>query len=111
MINNHNSINGQTVILGYDHQRKVQALIYWDRDKKSRGMAIVAADWTTAQMADAIERVNSDVPAKGLERPDKLDIGVNCTAWDIKWENYLGSLQGSSGIPLYYVVRRDMPAT
>ena len=111
MIKNNNSINGHTVILGAVHHRKVQALIYWDRDNNRRGMAIVAADWTTAQMADAIERVNSDVPAKGLERPDKLDIGVNCTAWDIKWENYLGSLQGSSGIPLYYVVRRDIPAT
>ena len=62
MIKNHNSINGQTVILGDFYQKKVQALIYWDRYKKRRGMAIVAADWTNAQMADAIERVKSDVP-------------------------------------------------
>ena len=64
MIKNHNSINVQTVILGGVHQRKVQALIYWDREKKRRGMEIVTADWTTAQMTEAIERFNSDVPAK-----------------------------------------------
>ena len=85
MIKNHNSINGQTVILGDDHQFKVQALIYWARDKKSHGMAIVAADWTNVQIADAIERVNSDVPAKGLELPVKLEIGFKWTFWDTNW--------------------------
>ena len=104
MIKNHNSIHGQTVILGDDHQFKVQSLIYWARDKKSHGMAIVAADWTTSQMAEAIERVNSDVPAKEVERPGKLDIGFKWTVWDTNWENYLGSLQGASVIPLDYVV-------
>ena len=64
MVKNHNSINGQTVILGAVHQRKVQDLIYWARDKKRCGMEIVAADWTTAQMEEAKERVNSDVPSK-----------------------------------------------
>ena len=44
MIGNHNSINGQNVILESVHHRKLQALIYWDRDKKRRGMTIVAAD-------------------------------------------------------------------
>ena len=38
MIKNDNPINGQNVILGDVHQRKVQALIYWARDKKRRGM-------------------------------------------------------------------------
>ena len=52
------------MILGAVHQRKVQDLIYWDRDKKRCGMVFVAADWTTAQMAEAKERVNSDVPSK-----------------------------------------------
>ena len=111
MINNHNSINGQIVILGYVHQRKLQVLIYWARYKKRHGMAIVAADWTTAQLVEAIERFNSDVPAKGLERPSKLDIGVKWNIWDTKWESYLGSLQGASVILVYYVDRCDMPAT
>ena len=36
MIGNHNSINGQNVILESVHHQKLQALIYWDRDKKRR---------------------------------------------------------------------------
>ena len=72
------------MILGAVHHRKVQALIYWDRDKKSRGMATVAADWTTSQMAEAIERVNSDVPAKEVECPGKLEIVFKWTVWDTK---------------------------
>ena len=111
MIKNHNSINGQTVILGDVHQRKVQALIYWARDKKRRVMSIVPADWTNAQMSDAIERFNSDVPEKVVELPGKLEIGVKRTVWDTKWENYLVSLQVASRIPLDYIVWCDMPAT
>ena len=52
------------MILGAVHQRKVQDLIYWARDKKCCGMVFVAADWTTAQMEEAIERVNSELPGK-----------------------------------------------
>ena len=111
MIKNHNSINGQTVILGVSHQHKVQALIYWARDNKRRGMAIVAADWTNVQISDAIERVNSDVPEKGVELPFKLEIGFKWTFWDTNWQNYLISLQGDSEILLDYVFQRDMPAT
>ena len=73
------------MILGDARQHKVPALIYWARYKKSLGMAIVAADWTNVQIADAIERVNSDVPAKGLELPVKLEIGFKWTFWDTKW--------------------------
>ena len=36
--------------------------------------------------------------------------GHNWTASAIKWENYLGSMVGASGIPLDYVTRRAMPA-
>ena len=85
MINNHNSINGQTVILGDAHQHKVQALIYWARYKKRRGMAIFAADWTNVQIADAIGRVNSYVPSKVVELPGKLEKGFKWTFWDTKW--------------------------
>ena len=74
-------------------------------------MKIVSADWTTAKMSEAIERVKYDVLAKEVERPGKLEIGVKWTVWDTKWENYLGSLQGALGILLDYVVRRYMPVT
>ena len=111
MIQNHNSINGQTVILGAFLQSNVQALIYWAMEKKRRGVEIVASDWTTAQMAESIQRVNSDVMEKEVEFLGKLDIGVKWAVWDTKWQNYLRSLQGASGIPLGYLVRHDMPAT
>ena len=85
MIRNHNSINGKTVILGAVHQSKAQALIYWARYKKRRGMENVAADCTTAQMEEAIEKVKSDVPTNGVERPGKLEIVVKWNFWDTKW--------------------------
>ena len=90
MINTHNSINGQTVILGSVNQHNVQALIYWAKDKKLRWMVIIAANWNTTQMTEAIERVNSDVPEKEVERLGSLEIGVKWTVWETKWENYLG---------------------
>ena len=62
-------------------------------------------------MEDTIERVNSDLLEKGVERPGKLEIGVKCTLRETKWDNYLGFLQGSSGIPLDYLVRSDMSTT
>ena len=110
MIKNHNSIQGQTVILGAVHQRKIQGLIYWAKDQRRQGVAIVAANWTVAVMLDKIERVNSVAPPKEVERPSKMETGIKWTVWDTKWENYLGSLQGASGIPLDYIIRRYIPA-
>jgi hypothetical protein len=72
MIKNHNSISGQSVVLGAVHQRKIQALIYWARDQKRRGITIVANEWTQATMADSIERVNSDIPPRKWRGRGKL---------------------------------------
>ena len=62
MINNHNSIHELSVILGLVHQRRIQALIYWARDQKRRGVIIEADHLTPVTMAEAIEHVNSDTP-------------------------------------------------
>ena len=87
MIKNHNSIHDQSVILVAVHQRRIQALIYWVRDQKQRGITIKAANWTSETMDEAIKRVNSDTPQKEVVRPGKVETGIKWTMWDTKWEN------------------------
>ena len=60
-------------------------------------------------MAEAIKRVNSDTPKNEVARPGKVETGIKWTMWDTKWENYLGSMMGASGIPLDYIARRKQP--
>ena len=103
------SIHDQSVILGAVHQRRIQALIYWERDHKQRGINIEAANWTSETMSEAIERVNSDTPQKEVARPGKVETGIKWTMWYTKWENCLGSMMGASGIPLDYIVLRKQP--
>ena len=64
MIKNHNLIHDQSVILGAVRQRRIQALIYWERDQKHRGIIIAEANWKPVTMAEATEHVNSDTPHK-----------------------------------------------
>ena len=92
-INNHNSIHQQSVILGAVHQRKIQVLIHWARDQKRRGIAIVPGNWDNAALANDIERVNSETPSKEVERPGKLEVGINGQSGRlngrITWAQYL----------------------
>ena len=44
-----------------------------------------------------------------MAHPGKVETGHKWTTWDVKWENYIGSIVGVSGIPLDYVARLDMP--
>ena len=113
MIKDHNSVPNQEARLGAVQQRKLQALIWWSKDRQRRGLPITAADWTAAELATSITQINIDAPGSDTKvtHPGKVATGHNWTTWDIKWENYLGSIMGASGVPLDYVTRRDMPAT
>ena len=62
MIKNHNSIHDHSIILWAVHQRRIEALIYWERDQKRQGITIEAANWTLEMMDESIELVNSDTP-------------------------------------------------
>ena len=79
-----------------------------DKDKRC-GIAIVPGNWDNSALADAIERVNYETPSKEVEHLGKLEVGIKWTVWETKWEKYLGSIFGASGIPLDYMIRRDMP--
>ena len=111
MIKDHNSVPNQAARLGAVQQRKIQALIWWAKDQQRRGLPIVAADWTLAVLRTSITQLNIEGPGGDTKvaHPGKVETGHSWTTWDIKWENYLGSMMGASGIPLDYVTRRDMP--
>ena len=110
MIKGHNSVPNQAARLGIVQQRKIQALIWWTKDRIRRGIEIVAADWNAAALADAVTQINIEQPAGDAKvaNPGKVETGHKWTTWDTKWENYLGSMVGASGIPLDYVTRRDV---
>ena len=44
-----------------------------------------------------------------MAHPGKVETGHKWTTWNVKWNNYIGSMVGVSGIPLDYVTRNDMP--
>ena len=44
-----------------------------------------------------------------MAHPGKVEIGHKWTTWDVKLENYIESMVGVLGIPLYYVTRHNMP--
>ena len=111
MIKDHNSVPNQAARMGAVHQRKIQALIWWAKDRQRRGLPITPAEWTMATLATSITQINIEAPGgeTKVAYPGKVATGHKWTTWDIKWENYLGSMMGASGIPLDYVIRRDMP--
>ena len=52
MIKGHNSVPNQAARLGSVQQRKIQALIWWTKDRIRCGIEIAAADWNAAALAD-----------------------------------------------------------
>ena len=113
IIRAHNSGQG-----GQDYQlpgvmaKKLQALVYYCRDRRSRGQAIDAAAiaaWTPAHMRQCIDIVNrneakvDETPA--AMSPGPIQTGIRWTGWWSQLETYLGTKIGYAGCPLLYVIR------
>ena len=92
--------------------KKMQALVYYCRNRRSRGQAIDAAAiaaWTPVHMRECIDLVNrneanvDDVPT--AMSPGQIQTGVKWTAWWSQLKTYLGAKRGYAGCALVYVIR------
>ena len=112
MIKAHNSTPGQEYRMGVVQQRKIQALIWWAKYHKQRGVYLIVADFIQETMDDAIQKLDAGTPTGDkLDCPGKVKTGYKWPTWDIKFDNFLGARVGQTGIPLDYVTQRFMSAT
>ena len=44
-----------------------------------------------------------------MAHPVKVETGNKWTTWDVKWDNYIGSMVVVLDIPLDYVMIHDIP--
>ena len=99
MIKIHNDTCGAPVArkLGLGHGNKLKALIHWVKDKHHRQLAVVAADWTGAELVAALEGVrNSAIVNKAKPvtiEVGQIDTGLKWFKWEHKFMMQLDSMR------------------
>ena len=100
------------VNLGTVQIKKIQALIWWIRDRTKHGLALDSAEFTPAVLVDALEKkriqkeqADAEVSVKDLGKfnPDDFDVHEDA------FLNMLSQSHGSQGETLRYVVRAVIP--
>ena len=100
------------VNLGTVQIKKIQALIWWVRDRQKRGLALAAEDFDAEALESAKnskrverEREDADTSVKDLDKFDPDDFDIHEDAF----LNLLASTTGAQKEPLRYVVRSEVP--
>src|SRR6056300_1416475 len=100
------------VNLGTVQIKKIQALIWWIRDRTKHGLVLDSAEFTPAVLVDALEKkriqkeqADAEVSVKDLGKfnPDDFDVHEDA------FLNMLSQSHGSQGETLRYVVRAVIP--
>ena len=89
--------------------KKLYGLVLWVKDKTRRGQVIDPYQFTAAIIVDIIERSKFEAieeEADNVKPPPNFQ-PINWVRWYLLLSNYLRSLRGVTGIPLYYVGRED----
>ena len=100
------------VLLGTLQIKRLQALAFWVRDRRKRGLGVAAADFTAPTMNDAMTMKSVRKEAKeGYTDPSVRDLGTFDPDFYETYEdaflNLLAQTRGAQGEPLRYVVRPD----
>ena len=89
--------------------KNLQAFCFWAREKQRSGQALVANDFTPAELVDAKERMLSRAETK-QEAPSIKPEKFNANKWN-EWSKqavtYLSHVNGSNFCPLDYVIRPE----
>ena len=113
MITDHNLVPNQEARLGTIHQRKIQAIVRWERYLHCCRLACTTAAWTAEYLTSYITQINKKcllVEDIKVAHPGKVGKGHKWMTWDVKWENYIGPMVGVSGIPLDYGTCCNIPS-
>ena len=90
MIKDNNLVINQEARLGAIHKRKLQALVWWEKDYQQPGLEITVSAWTTEDLTSYIAQISIEsTPGEDIkaEHPGKLEIGHKRKTWDVKWKN------------------------
>ena len=99
---------------GEVHVRNLEALAFWVRDKQRRNEPLVAREFTQAVRDQSRRDVDteyieiSQAEASKTTAPAKF-VAADWVSWEIVFINYLAGIYGVSGVPLNYVIRKDLP--
>lgn len=102
--------NQVAVRIGAIPTKNLKALVWWTRDKKRRGLPIDTDEFTEEALEEAItnmELETVDDKAK-VDAPGQLKTADDWISWELSLTNYLRSLRGSNGVPLVYIIRKDI---
>jgi hypothetical protein len=99
------------VLIGYALVCKLKGLIYWVKDHLRRGITPDDEDWTlevckSSIQAMDIEEARNKEDTK-MDPPGKLK-ATDWLQWELKLVNFLQSMHGTSGVPLHYVIRKEV---
>ena len=92
--------------------KKLQALIFWAIDCHRRGLNVTPGDFTPAVLTQYREYVRVDLNTEASEDktdPPGLLKDSKWVEWNISLQNYLMAKKGVNGIPLFYVIRPNLP--
>jgi hypothetical protein len=106
------------VIISNATIRYLGGLSYWIRDRVRRGQLdqMVPGDFTVDVCEQCITKMDFEVRDEKLSdtvkslHPGKVKGGKGWIQWELGFINYLTSIRGKSGVPLHYVIRKDLPA-
>ena len=81
-----NGVTDAVARLGVVHQRKVEALIWWVKDRKRHCLPTTVAGWTNATMRNAITCMDLENETKENDttrdsKPGKIDTGFGWYEW------------------------------
>lgn len=100
------------VRIGYALIRRLKGLVWWVKDHLRRGQDIDEADWDLPACKNAIDHMDMEEARADddnkIEPPGKLKES-DWIQWELKLVNFLQNTLGNNGIPLHYVIRKDLP--
>lgn len=100
------------VLIGYNLQRRLKGFVFWVKDHHRRGQEADVDDFDLDICKEALERMDieekRDLEDAKIDAPGKLK-SAEWLQWELKLVNFLQSIPGASGVPLNYVIRKDVP--
>ena len=112
IIKDNNLVPNQESHLGTIKNHKLQALVWQGKNLQRRGIEIIAAAQTVSEQKSYTTQINIERTLIGdikVAHPGKMETGHKWTTWDVKWDNYIGTMAQLLGFPLDYVIRCEMP--
>ena len=102
--------NEPGVRIGAVPMKNLKALVWWARDRKRRDREIVIEDFTEEVLEDCIVKLEmDDVDERAkVDAPGTLKGAEDWVQRELALQNYLMNVKGVSGIPLAYVIRKEI---